>query len=247
MKPNQILRYGGKSAIVVGVTNLLASLAYLLLPAAQKLGSRGADLLPSVAQNSTMLILLHLCFAVIGVFGIALVPALTAVVRTPVNEGWLSWAANLAIVGYAVFAVAGLLTIDHVPRVAQAYVAGDAATKAALLAVWRGSVDPFAFWGYGAVGLWIYLASAASFGAPQLKLSPVLVLLGIFVGVLHMLIPLGFVFKLPFLFAIINIVGTIVATVWYVWVGQSLRSAAKRGLVPDARGAAPGRRAADRG
>ena len=46
MKPNQILRFGGKCAIVVGVTNLLASLAYLLLPAAQKLGARGADLLP---------------------------------------------------------------------------------------------------------------------------------------------------------------------------------------------------------
>jgi hypothetical protein len=76
------------------------------------------------------------------------------------------------------------------------------------------------------------MASAASFGAPQLRMSPVLVLLGIFVGALHMLIPLGFVFKLPLLFAIINILGSIVATVWYVWVGQSLRSAAKRGLVP---------------
>jgi len=122
-----------------------------------------------------------------------------------------------------------------VPRVAQAYVAGDAATKAALLAVWRGSVDPFAFWGYGVVGLWMYMASTASFGEPQLKMSPVLVLLGILVGALHMLIPLGFVFKMPLIFTIINIVGSIVATVWYVWVGLSLRSAAKRGLVPAGR------------
>jgi len=232
MKPNQVLRFGGKCAIIAGVFNLLASLAYLLLPAAQKLGSRGADLLPSVAQSSMMLILLHLCFAAIGVFGIGLVPALTAVVRTPTNEGWLGWAANLAVVGYAVFAVAGLLTIDHVPRVAQAYVAGDAATKAALLAVWRGSIDPFAFWSYGMVGLWICMASSASFGTPQLRMSPALVLLGIFVGVLHMLIPLGFVLKLPLVFTIINIVGTIVATVWYVWAGVALRTAAKRGLVP---------------
>ena len=235
MKPNQVLRFGAICAVIAGVFNLLASLAYLLLPAAQKLGARGADLLPSVAQNAMMLILLHLCFTAIGIFGVGLVPALTAGVRTPANEGWLGWAANLAIVGYAVFAVAGLLTIDHVPRVAQAYVAGDAATKAALLAVWRGSVDPFAFWGYGVVGLWMFMANAASFGAPQLRMSPVLVLLGIFVGVLHMLIPLGFVFKLPLLFAIINILGSIVATVWYVWVGLSLRSAAKRGLVPAGR------------
>jgi hypothetical protein len=235
MKPNQLLRYGGKCAVIAGVFNVLASLAYLMLPAAQKLGAKGADLLPSVAQNATMLILLHLCFTAIGLFGIGLVPALTAVVRTPANEGWLGWAANLAIVGYGIFAVAGLLTIDHVPRVAQAYVAGDASTKAALLAVWRGSLDPFAFWGYGVIGLWIFVASAVSFGTTHLRMSPALVLVGIFVGVLHMLIPLGFVFKLPAIFAIINIVGAVAATVWYVWVGLTLRRAAKQGLVPPAR------------
>jgi hypothetical protein len=235
MKPNQVLRYGGKCAIFVGAVNVAAGLAYLALPAAQKLGSPGADLLPSVAQNGMMLSLLNLCLAVIGVFAIGLVPALTAVVRTPVNEGWLGWAASVAVVGYAVSAVAGLMVIDHVPRVAQAYVAGDAATKAAVLAVWRGTVDPYAVWGYGAVGLWIYLASAASFGTPQLRMSPVLVLLGILVGVLHLLVPLSFVLNLPVLITIINLLGSVAATVWYVWVGASLRSAAKRGLTPSGR------------
>ncbi len=232
MKPNQVMRFGGRCAIIAGIFNLLAGLTYLLLPAAQKFGSPGAELLPSAAQNAMTLILLNLCVAVVGVFGIGLVPALTAVVRTPFNEGWLGWAAILAIVGYAVYAVSGLLVIDHVSRVAQAYVAGDAATKAALLAVWGGTLDPFAVWGYGAVGLWIYMASSASFGTPTLRMSPVLVLLGILVGVLHMLIPLGFVLKLPLFFTITSLSGSIAATVWYVWAGLSLRSAAKRGVVP---------------
>ena len=235
MKPNQVLRFGGRCAIYAGAANVLAGLAYVLLPAAQKPGLPGAELLPSAAENAAMLILLNLCFALIGIFGIGLVPALTAVVRTPVNEGWLGWAASLAGVGYAVFAVSGLMVIDHVPRVAQAYVAGDAATQAALLAVWRGTLDPYAVWGSGAVGLWIYLASAASFGMPQLRMSPALVLLGILVGVLHMLMPLSFVLKLPLFFTFISLLGSIAATVWYVWAGLSLRSAAKRGLVPAGR------------
>jgi hypothetical protein len=91
MKRNQILLFAGICGILVGACNLLSSVAYVLLPAAQKLGSSGAALLPSVAQSPTMLILLHLGFTAIGVFGLGLVPGLTALVRTPSNEGWLGW------------------------------------------------------------------------------------------------------------------------------------------------------------
>ena len=231
MKSNQVLRFGGLCGILVGLFNLLASAAYLLLPAAQKLGSPGAALLPSVAESATMLIVLHLGFTLIGLFGLGLAPALTELVRTPDNAGWLGWATNLAMVGYAVFAVAGLLTIDHVPRVAAAYVAGDASTKAALLPVWRGSLDPFAVWSYGAVGLWILLTSLAGLMRPGATGCSARGQsgLGILVGLLHLLIPLGFVVKLPVLFSIIAALGAVGTTLWCVWTGIILLTAPAQG------------------
>jgi hypothetical protein len=149
MKQNQLLRFGGVSAILVGIFNALSGIVYILLPAAQKLGAKGADLLPSVAQNSTMLITLHIGFTLIGIFGLGLVPAIFNMARTTENEGWLQWISNLASLGYAVLAVTGLLVIERLPRIAQAFVKGDASTQAAILPLWRTTLDPFGFWAYG--------------------------------------------------------------------------------------------------
>jgi len=235
MKRNQVWLFAGVCGLLLGACNLLSSVAYVLLPAAQKLGSPGTALLPSVAQSATVLILLHLGFTAIGLLGLGLVPGLTGLVRTPGNEGWLGWASNLATVGYAVFAVAGLLTIDHVPRVAQAYVGADAATQAALLPLWRGSLDPFAFWGYGVVGFLILLSSLAGLLVPRPGTLRLMSVLGILVGLLQMLIPLGFVFKLALLFTIVNILGALGVTLWYVWAGLVLWRASSQAPATAAR------------
>ena len=224
MKANQILRFGGLCAILVGIFNALSGIAYMLLPAAQRLGSPGAQLLPSVAQDPTMLILLHLGFTLIGVFGLGLVPAIFEMAHTPDNEGWLRWTGNLASLGYSVLAVTGLLVVDRLPRIAQAFVKGDPSTQAALLPVWRTTLDPFGFWAYGVIGLWILFISLAGMSMAKAGSLRSLSMLGILVGILHLLIPFATVFKMPVLYLVAAGLGLILTTIWYIWTGLMLRS-----------------------
>ena len=223
MKENQILRFGGVCAILIGLFNEVSGIIYILLPATQKLGSKGADLLPSVAQNSTMLIALHIGFTLIGIFGLGLVPAIFNMARTAENEGWLRWISNLASLGYAVLAVTGLLVIDRLPRIAQAFVKGDPSTQAALLPVWRTTLDPFGFWSYGVIGLWILLIGVAGINMAKTGSLRSLSMLGVLVGILHLIIPFASVFKMPFLFQIVAGLGLILTTIWYIWTGMVLR------------------------
>ena len=152
MKDNSLLKLGGTCAVLLGITGALASLTYLLLPADQRLGVPAARILPSIAQGSMLLNLQFLELTLMGVFGLAVVPALSELVRAE-NAGWVRWTSNLALVGYAVTAVSSFFSFGRLPGIAAAYVAGEAATQAALTPIWRSSFDLHGLWGYGAVGL----------------------------------------------------------------------------------------------
>ncbi len=225
---------GSLCAILAGVFTALAGITYYLLPPEQQLGVPGAVLLPSVAQNATWLTLENLELALLGIFGIGLVPALGRRLRRDEN-GWLRWMGDLAMVGYAVSAVGNLLVLGRLPGIASAYQAAtNEATRAALAAVWRTSLDPLGLWGYGAIGLWILVASVAALRLVDFPKA--LAYFGMGIGVLHWLVPIGFGLRVPGLFLLVAILAIIAASVWYVWIGVVLRRAAPA----DARAPEPG-------
>jgi hypothetical protein len=223
MKENSVVRLGGWCAILAGVFSALAGITYFLLPAAQQLGSPGNQILPSFAQEPTFLNLENLFLALVGVFGLGLVPAVAERMRE-VNDGWLRWTSNLANVGYAVSAVGSFIVLSRLPVIASAYVKGDASTQAALAAVWRTSLDPLGVWGYGAIGLWILVVSLAALRREN-SFPTSLAYVGILAAVLHWLIPIAFVTRVTFLFLVVAGAGAIVFTAWYIWVGTQLRRA----------------------
>lgn len=223
MNDNAVARFGGWCAILAGVFSGLAGLTYFLLPAAQQLGSPGNQILPSFAQDPTFLNLENLFLALVGVFGLGLVPALARVVHRA-NHGWLPWTNNLALVGYAVSAVGSFIVLSRLPVIAGAYARGDPSTQAALAATWRTSLDPLGVWGYAAIGLWIVAASYAAMRGDR-AFPGTLAYLGIAAGILHWLVPIAFVIRVPALFMVVAAVGGIVFTVWYIWVGLQLRRA----------------------
>ena len=223
MKDDSLQKLGGMCAILVGITGALAALAYLFLPAEQRLGVPAATILPSYVQGPVLLNIEFLLLALAGIFGLGAVPAITQLVRSH-GEGWAAWTGNLALVGFAVQAVSNFFTFTRMPGIASAFVAGGDATKAALIPIWRSSFDLDGLWQFGAVGIWVLTVSLLASRGKSWPSS--VIYLGFLAGLFHLLFVVGFLFKLPVLFLVGSVVGTIAVTIWYVWVGLILRARA---------------------
>jgi hypothetical protein len=157
----------------------------------------------------------------VGIFGLAIVPALAKLLVADENEGWLKWAGNLATVGFAVTALGYFLTLARVPGIASAFVKGDASTQAALAVTWKSSPDLFGFWGYGAIGVWVLCVSLSML--QKAGFSKMFAYLGLLLAALYLIVPIGTYFKIqPLLLAAAG-GGLIAAPAWYIWLGLNLR------------------------
>ncbi len=223
MKDNSVLRLGGACAILLGIVGALGSLTYLLLPADQRLGVPASRILPSITQGATLLNIQFMELVLVGLLGLAVVPAVSELVRKG-NEGWLRWTGTLALIGFSVSAVSNLFTMGRLPGIAAAYVAGEAATKAALVPVWRSTFDLYGFWGYGMVGVWIFVVSLLALRGAAF--SRTLAILGLVAGVFYALIPAAFLLRQPVLFIVAAVPGGLASTLWFIWVGVVARRAA---------------------
>jgi hypothetical protein len=223
---SSILKWGAACAWAAGVLTATAAITYLIMPSEQRAAIKGVELLPSFAADPGLLKAEFWQLALVGIAGLGLVPALSRLVSAG-SPGLVRWFANIAFVGYAVSAVSYFLTLGRLPGVADAYVAGDASTKAALLAVWRSSLDLQAFWQFVAVGLFILLFSVL---ALRLSVLPVpLCYLGIAAGILHFFAPLGVGLKEASFLTAVVAVATVLAPIWYIWVGVATWRIAEQG------------------
>ena len=67
----------------------------------------GAQFLPSYAANPTMINLISCQLALIGILGLAIVPAIAQLVQSE-NEGWVRWTSSLDPQGWFGYAAIGL-------------------------------------------------------------------------------------------------------------------------------------------
>ena len=220
MKNNQVLRFGGLFAILLGVAKLLSGGFYLLLSPDLRAEVPAAKFLPAFAQGSALLTNLFWVEALVGVLGVAVIPALSSLVQDG-NEGWVRWAANLATAGFIISSVGYTLSIAKLPGIAAAFVKGDASTQAALAATWKSSIDLFGLWGYGTVGLWIFVVNF--FASKQADFPKTLAYLGILYGVLFLLVPAGTIFKMQAPLLAAAVLGATVGPIWWIWTGMTLR------------------------
>jgi hypothetical protein len=220
MKNKNLLKLGGLFAILLGVAKIFSSGIYLLLAPDLRAEVPAARFLPAFAQNHSLLTSFFWIETLVGVLGLAVVPALSSIVLSR-HEGWVRWAGNLASAGFIISAVGYSLSIARLPNIANAYINGEAATQAALAAVWKASIDLFGLWGYGAVGVWVLIVSLLTIhqtGYPKL-----LAYLGILHAILFLLIPVGAIFKIQTVLLFIASAGVAVAPIWWIWVGITLR------------------------
>jgi hypothetical protein len=217
MQDTSVAKLGGAGAILVGVCTALGAITYLFLPPEQRVGAPGAQLLPSFAQSPTLLETEFWELALIGVLGLVAVPGLARLAQG-VNEGWLRLATTFATIGFAVQAIGNFLTLGRLPKIAEAYVSGDASTKAALVAVWKSSIDPQGFWEYGAIGLWVFVLSLLTLRNHALPRP--LAYLGLALGVLHWVVPVAILLDIQqSSLVVVAVLGAILGPIWYIWAG----------------------------
>lgn len=221
MQDRSLNMVGGVCAILAGILTATTSLTYiLLLPAEQRAGVLAPVILPSLAKDPTPLLLVLWQMVATAVLGLAVVPALSRWVLRD-NEGWVRWAINLGTVGFAVSAVSNALSARKLPGIANAFVAGDASTKAALVPLWRSTLDFEGLWQFGAVGFWIFVVSFLLLRGN--KLTPALAYVGVALGVVHWLAPVGLFMRNQTVILIAVGLAAILGPIWYIWIGLVMR------------------------
>jgi hypothetical protein len=221
MKQNQLIRFGGTFAILLGIAKLFSSAIYLFLSPDLRAEVPAATFLPAFAQNSSSLLTFFWIEALVGFLGVAVVPAFSALVQNE-QEGWVRWTSNLATAGFVVTAVGYTLSIAKLPGIAAAFTAGDPSTQAALAAVWKSSIDLFGLWGYGAVGLWVLVINILLLR--QSKFPQFLPYLGILLAILFLLVPFGTILKNQTILLLAAGAGAIAGPIWWIWSGLNLRN-----------------------
>jgi len=236
MNKQNLYSVGGLFAILLGLTKIWTAISYLIIPADQRAAVPGKVFLPAYAQGHGLLNSLFWAEALVGVFGLAIVPALARWLVNQRNEGWVKWTSALATVGFAVSAIGYFLTLARLPGIATAFVNGDPSTQAALAVTWRSTPDLFGFWGYGAIGIWMLCVSLIML--QRADISKVFAIIGLLTGVLSILVAAGTYFKFQPLLLLGAAAGGIAAPVWFIWLGLLLRRGPKafmeteKGLLP---------------
>jgi hypothetical protein len=221
MKDKNLLTLGSVCAILLGIAKIASALLYIVMPANLRAETPGAVFLPAFAANPGTLLAFFWVEALVGVLGVAIIPALASLVKGK-NSGWLSWSSNLAMIGYAVSSIGYLLSIARLPAIAKTFVQ-DPSTQAVLAVTWKSSIDLLGIWGYAAIGFWILVLSVT---ALQNKSFPGwLAVLGVVLSIPHLLIPIGTYFKLQTLLLGVAVVGLLLP-IWYIGMGLHLRKTA---------------------
>ncbi len=223
MKDNTLSRLGGICSILVGISYVVAGIAYLLVPAEQKAGADPAAFLTSFAQNPSMSTVEYWAFALGAVLALAVVLAISEKVRSA-NEGWVRWTSSLALVGFAVAAIQYFRYVALYPGRAAAYATADAATKAALAANQSMmALDPDGWLAFGGVGLWFLVVNLLALRG-NIWPKP-LAYVGIAGAIAYWFVVAGFALEVGVFVTIAAAAAVIVGPIWYIWAGLILRRA----------------------
>jgi hypothetical protein len=222
MKDGNLLRVGGLFAILLGIAKIISPVLFLIMPAGLHAEVPAKTFLPTFDAEPNLLLAFFWVEALVGIFGLAVIPAINALVRGR-NEGWLSFGGNLALIGYGVSAVGYMLSIARLPAIAKAYVS-DPSTQAVLAVTWKASIDLLGFWGYAAIGLWILFVSITALS--ETSYPKWLAILGMVVAIPHLLIPFGAYFKIQAILMTALVIG-LALPVWYIGMGLHLHRAAR--------------------
>ena len=214
-----ITTLGGTCAIFMGVSYFLGGASYLLNSARQAINNY--TYWESLAKDNRAEILFHFSLALVGLFGLAVVPAVTTFFNGRVGQ-WFIWINNLAYVGFGVSLIEHLRAIRILPEWTKSFMA-DAINRPAIVSTHLSlELDPDHWLQFGVVGLWVFMVSWLA-GRDQLW-SKTFTWLGLCTAVSYWLVVFGIAFRTSVLILVGGSVGgLILMPIWYIWLGRILR------------------------
>ncbi len=222
MTSNSLYKLGGVCSMLLGVSYLGVGLTTLLLPPVVTYANDVQSPLMYFEANRGMVLAQYWAFLLVGVFGIAVVPAASAMVQH-LDEGWVRWTSALAMLGFAVSILDNYWAIVVTPAQVAAYVSGTVVTRQVLTVPGMAQfIDVQGWLGYGAVGAWILTISLLALRSrawPRgLAYVGVVSAVGYFVALLSQVLP-GY--KILTLVAAPTAI--ILGPIFYVWLGVVMR------------------------
>ncbi|WP_343575030.1 hypothetical protein [Mycobacterium sp.] len=168
-RPHGLFRLGAFAAMLMAALYAVIAVSYAFLPKNVKVVGTGdpAAYYPALLKNPSAALLLDWEFGVLGIVGVAVVVSVSGFSRRNRNEGWILYTSVLALFGFLIMSVDSLKGSALHKLRAEAWMHGDAATRAAIGAT-RLTLDYYAWFACGAVGAWILVVNIAMLRNRQL-------------------------------------------------------------------------------
>jgi hypothetical protein len=215
---DSFIRVAGILAIILGILYLLVGANFLFMPEAQKEYLQ-PEFWPSFAEQPASGYTQSIAFALIAFLALGVMPIVTKLAGGEITR-FLRWMMLLGMLGYIVHAVEELRTMALATRIADAYVQGDSATKAAITALGLQHLDPLHVFKFGLVGLWIFAVNIT--GLTRRTFPAVLAILGILGAVAFWIDLVGNAFQVVPLVTAASITAIILGPVWFIWMGITI-------------------------
>ena len=217
-------RLGASCAILVGVLYVFLIIYVVAIPSGQRYDA--GQFFENYAQRSLAMSIAWIVMAATSLLAFAVVPAVNALVRSE-SEQWIQLANIVGLVGFATSAVSFLTMLGRAPGLAQAYVEGDRATKAAIAAIGLPQLDPLNVLVLGGVGVWYLVVNVLALRGG--KLAKLHAVCGVAIAVFLWLAVLAAMIRSELLDQIAAGAGALLAPTWYIWMGiRLLRASGQR-------------------
>jgi hypothetical protein len=225
MKDNSLYKLGGISSILVGISYMVIGVTNILLPPALTYANDAQSPFMYFEANRGLYTTGSWAWTLGALFALALIPAVSATVQH-LNEGWVRWTSSLATLAFAVSFLDYYWAIVMNPPRAAAYVAGNDGWRAALTVPGAPHIIDAQGWlGFGAVGLWILVASLLALRGNAWPKG--LAYVGIATAFFYFLALAREVIPSFSGIVVFTIVasggGLVLAPIWYIWMGIHLR------------------------
>jgi Domain of unknown function (DUF4386) len=228
VKDNSLYELGGICSVLVGLSYVVFGITFILMPPQITGIDNFASPTIILFESNRVLVLTQYWAMTLGaIFALAVIPAVSEKVRN-LNEGWLRWTSSLATLGFAVTILDNYWAIVITPAQSAAYMAADAALRAAMTLPSAPQQSDLKGWlGYGAVGLWILVVNLLALRGNRWPKG--LAYLGIVVAIIYFIavIPAGILGDLSLVVA--GVGGVVLAPIWYIWMGVNLRRKGAQG------------------
>ncbi len=213
---------GGKCSILAGVIYIISGIVYSVYQVGRFDWNSIASIsayLQTVPDAEMMWGIVNLGSAFAAFLAIAGVLALSDRLR-PYHEGFMRWAATLAIIGYSISAITNVSDYYTIKRLATNYSQIDPSARPALEAIGIGSLDPTLSLQFMTVGPWFL--SAGWFSMRKNLLPKPLAWSGLFAGIAALLFVVATFLEIQSMAMPAIGITLIFHPLWLIWMGLVL-------------------------